>query len=75
MKKSAKGPTQAEKLGAQHLFARAVQAGTLKPPRALAALRTHSGLAMAVSLSKTTWHDYLPEARAELLRRKRPPRR
>lgn len=51
---------------AKRMFARAEAAGTLKPPRAIAALALSNGLRRSISASTVTHRDYLRDARREL---------
>lgn len=51
---------------AQKLFKRHHAAGTLKPPRAIAALALSNGVRQTVSASTVTYRDYLRDARRQL---------
>lgn len=66
MTKSSRPFSPAEIALAKQMFARAQAAGTLKPPRAIAALALSNGYRRTVSASTVTYRDYLRDARREL---------
>ncbi|MDH0909638.1 hypothetical protein N5C66_04525 [Rhizobium pusense] len=51
---------------AKRLYGRARMSGTLKRPRAIAALALSNGYRSVVTASEVTFRDYLPDARRTL---------
>ncbi|MBN9252449.1 MAG: hypothetical protein J0I86_18050 [Mesorhizobium sp.] len=54
---------------AKQLYERAKATGTLKRPRAIAALALSNGVRQVASASTVTFRDYLRDARQQLARR------